>query len=307
MSQFDVKAIRNVYSQFPTGVTVITTVTESGEPIGVTASSFNTVSIDPPLILWSIDKNAYSLNTFQQCKHFAVNVLTEEQVDLSNRFAGRGEDKFQGVTFSLGQGDCPLLEGTLAQLVCSNWAVYEGGDHLILVGKVLDFHLSSESQRPLVFSQGSYAQAVPHAISTVATEEMSPHQQAFLDNHLLYLLRRTYNKHSNQLYRLFEEQLGISPEKWRVFASLSDGQTMSLDKLSELVMQPYDRLLDTLDSMDKSHLIIDNKQAQLTDKGQSISQQLLNIATQYDENLVTGIGQDNRQQFYQNLKLLCKA
>lgn len=306
MTQFDLKDIRRIYSQFPTGVTVITTVTETGEPVGMTASSFNTVSIEPPLILWSIDKGAYSLSTFENCKYFAVNILSDEQVDISNRFASRGEDKFSGVEYEKGQGDCPLLPGALAQLECSNWAVYEGGDHLILVGEVKNFR-HNENQSPLVFSQGSYAQVVPHVSSAQATETLSQHQQAFLDNHLLYLLRNAYNTHSHELYQIFADEMGISPDQWRVLASLSSGESMPLSELCELVMQPYDRLLDTIDSMDKEHVAVIQKQGQLTEKGLALSHQLLAIAHQYDKQLADKIGQKNMQQFKEELKALRNA
>lgn len=109
MSNFDTKELRQVFSQFPTGVTVITTRTADGEPIGVTASSFNTVSISPTLILWSIDKGARSLEAFKSCEYFAVNILSDKQIPISNRFAGRGQDKFGGINYTSGLGDAPLI------------------------------------------------------------------------------------------------------------------------------------------------------------------------------------------------------
>lgn len=292
MSQFDIKAIRRVYSQFPTGVTVMTTVTSDGESIGMTASSFNTVSIDPPLILWSIDKGAYSLSIFEHCQYFAVNILSENQVDISNRFAGRGEDKFQGINYTKGLGDCPLLANTLAQMECSKWAVYEGGDHLIIVGEVKDFRLR-ENQSPLVFSQGSYAQTVVHAMSESGQSALSTGQKSFLDNHLLYLLRNTYNTHSQQLYQQLAESSDVTAEAWRVFACLADGEAVSLSQLADWVMQPQDVLQETLGRIGDKQLTVDNdsQQVKLTSSGVRLSQKLLAVAQDYESSLAEKLGE----------------
>ena len=153
--------LRKAYSQFPTGVTVITCTDKDNNPIGVTASSFNTVSMDPPLVLWSVDKGAFSASIFNDAEHFAVNVLAENQMALSNKFAGRGTDKFADVNYSKGVGDSLLLEGAIAQFECKTWQVYEGGDHLIIVGEIIKQSIDS-TQPPLVFSQGSYAAATTH-------------------------------------------------------------------------------------------------------------------------------------------------
>ena len=99
MKAFDKKAFRYALGQFPTGVTVITTLDEEGNPIGVTASSFNSVSMDPPLVLWSVGRNAYSSKIFEQAEHFIVNVLAESQVDISNTCARQGEDKFANIQY----------------------------------------------------------------------------------------------------------------------------------------------------------------------------------------------------------------
>jgi len=157
---FDPRAFRNTLGQFPTGVTVITARNASGDPIGVTASSFNSVSIDPPLILWSVDKITSSADTFEQAEYFAVNVLASSQVDLSNHFASRNDDKFADISFETGVSGVPLLEGCAAQFQCKTWNLYDGGDHTIIVGEVLEYQCD-ESASPLVFAKGSYAEIKP--------------------------------------------------------------------------------------------------------------------------------------------------
>ncbi len=158
---FDSKAFRQALGKFPTGVTVITSLDEQDSPVGVTASSFNSVSMDPPLVLWSIDKSARSESAFSNATHFAVNVLCEAQVETSNRFASRGEDKFSGIDYETNEQGVPMLAGCAARFECKTWAVYDGGDHNIIVGEILEFEQSSDL-KPLVFSEGSYAVTGAH-------------------------------------------------------------------------------------------------------------------------------------------------
>ena len=162
MKAFDKKAFRYALGQFPTGVTVITTLDEEGNPIGVTASSFNSVSMDPPLVLWSVGRNAYSSKIFEQAEHFIVNVLAESQVDISNTCARQGEDKFANIEYKSGLGGCPVLADTAACFECKTWQLYDGGDHIIVVGEVVNYK-NNQALKPLVFARGSYAVTAPHA------------------------------------------------------------------------------------------------------------------------------------------------
>mgnify|MGYP003343819069 CR=1 FL=1 len=157
----DPRIFRRALGQFPTGVGVMTTLDAEGRAVGFTASSFNSVSLDPPLVLWSIDKTAWSAPAFETHGSFVVNVLAEDQMELSNRFARRGEDKFADLAWSAGVGGCPVLEATAARFECRTWAVYDGGDHLILVGEVVH-HAHDEEKAPLVFARGAYAVARRH-------------------------------------------------------------------------------------------------------------------------------------------------
>ncbi|WP_367107021.1 flavin reductase family protein [uncultured Psychrobacter sp.] len=306
MPTFEPKALRQVFSQFPTGVTVITTRNAEGAPIGMTASSFNSVSVDPALILWSIDKGAYSLEAFKDCDYFAVNILSDQQIALSNRFAGRGEDKFSGFEYTNGLGDSPLLPEALAQLQCKNWSIYEGGDHLIMVGEVIDYKIT-ENERPLVFSQGSYAQASPHYDSLNnsldANQMETIGQREFLDDHLLYLLRAAYNQLSEVFYQRLNTATGVSPDMWRIYACLADGQPLSLDVLEGFVMQPRDALLDTLASIG-SNIHLDNETVQLTDKGMQIAQKLLMIEKEYKQEVSNRVDDNSYAEMKRTLRKL---
>ncbi|MBP2292752.1 flavin reductase family protein [Azospirillum rugosum] len=157
----DPRDFRRALSHFPTGVTVVTTRDAAGAPVGVTASSFNAVSLNPPLVLWSLDKAALSAEAFRTAEHFAVNVLTEDQILLSNRFASRGEDKFGGIDWAEGLGGCPVFDGVSARFECRTWNVYDGGDHLIIVGQVMRYDYQT-ALAPLVFAKGCYAVSARH-------------------------------------------------------------------------------------------------------------------------------------------------
>jgi flavin reductase (DIM6/NTAB) family NADH-FMN oxidoreductase RutF len=152
---FDCRAFRDTLGRFATGVTVITAVSASGEPVGLTVSSFNSVSLDPPLILWSLSANSPNLAAFRDATHYAVNVLAAGQQEISNRFAARTGDRFAGIELRQGAHGLPLIEGCCAWFECTNELHYPGGDHLILIGRVQHF-MQGESLAPLIFHTGRY-------------------------------------------------------------------------------------------------------------------------------------------------------
>ena len=152
----DAKALRGAFGHFATGVTIITTRDPGGAPIGVTASSFNTVSIDPPLILWSVARTAYSYPSFAVAEHFAVHVLDAGHQHLSERFARASSDKFAEMGWQPGMGGVPVLDG-LGTFECSVEHRYDGGDHLIIVGRVLRLGSIDKEGMPLLFHRGRYA------------------------------------------------------------------------------------------------------------------------------------------------------
>lgn len=156
---FDASQFRTALSQFPTGVAVITAQDGEDQLIGITMSSFNSVSIDPPLVLFSLDRRALSLESMQAASHYAVNVLSKEQRHLSNKFARAMENKWENVEFETRETGVPLLTGALAHFECKPYAHYDGGDHVIFVGEVVNF-TSSNHSAPLVFCRGGYAELV---------------------------------------------------------------------------------------------------------------------------------------------------
>lgn len=147
--------LRQTLGCFATGVTVITTLGGGGKPVGLTASSFNSVSLDPPLVLFSLKRTAFSLREFLSADTFAVNVLREDDEDLSNRFAKSMEDKFDGVDYETWDTGCPILPSALASFECNIRYTYDGGDHVIFVGEVTRMS-ADPGGRPLLFYGGKY-------------------------------------------------------------------------------------------------------------------------------------------------------
>jgi flavin reductase (DIM6/NTAB) family NADH-FMN oxidoreductase RutF len=161
--EFDAETFRSALSQFATGVTIITTLSNDGEPVGLTANSFNSVSLDPPLVLWSLGLAASSMPSFQVTSHYAVNVLSSEQLELSRRFSTRSVaalERFRDIAWRPGKSGMPLLEGSCAWFECANRSRYEEGDHVIFVGAVE--HFGFAAQEPLIFQNGTYHMTQPH-------------------------------------------------------------------------------------------------------------------------------------------------
>jgi len=155
MQNFNPVELRNALGRFATGVTIVTTVDEAGNRYGITANSYNSVSLDPPLVLWSLARSSRSLAVFENCQAFAIHILSAHQQELAMRFASRGEvDKFAGLHLREGHGGVPLFEECAAHFECVTENRFEGGDHLIFLGRVINFERCDSD--PLVFHDGRF-------------------------------------------------------------------------------------------------------------------------------------------------------
>jgi flavin reductase (DIM6/NTAB) family NADH-FMN oxidoreductase RutF len=153
---FDARAFRNALGSFPTGVAVITTTGPDGEPIGLTCNSFSSVSLDPPLVSWGLRMASKNLENFRQAGAFAINILAQDQGDLSARFAsGKVVDKFEGVAFRRGHKGLPILDNCVASFECDKFAEHVAGDHVLFLGQVAQFD-QGRQEDSLVFYKGAY-------------------------------------------------------------------------------------------------------------------------------------------------------
>ncbi len=187
---FDPKDFRQALGMFATGVTIVTARGPDGEPVGVTANSFNSVSMTPPLVLWSLAKSARSLSCFSTAAHWNVHILANDQESTSNRFARAGEDKFNGLPLDTGVSPAPLLPECSARFQCRTMFQYEGGDHVIFVGEVIEYDRSERP--PLLYVTGGYALAARKsgAISTEAQADVA--HSVYSEDLLGYLLGRAH-------------------------------------------------------------------------------------------------------------------
>ena len=161
--EFDLRDFRNALGHFGTGVTVITTVDENNQYFGVTVSSFNSVSLNPPLVLWSQVRGAPSHQAFLKSDYFIVNILSEDQKDISNTFSRPSEDKFKDIAHHLSPQGIPILDGTLGHFICKRERDIDGGDHVIFIGRVASYsYNTSEHKAPLFFWKGKYHSATDH-------------------------------------------------------------------------------------------------------------------------------------------------
>lgn len=151
MVEFTQRDLRDTLGRFATGVTVVTTMTPDG-PLGITVNSFSSVSLDPPLVLWSPARHSTRFAAFEASSHFAIHILATDQRPLAEHFARHGV--FRSIPFTLGLGEAPLLEGATARLECFHAVHYDGGDHLIVVGEVL--RIMGTDRPPLLYYRGDY-------------------------------------------------------------------------------------------------------------------------------------------------------
>jgi 3-hydroxy-9,10-secoandrosta-1,3,5(10)-triene-9,17-dione monooxygenase reductase component len=231
MGSIDAKSFRQALGSFTTGVTIVTTVDKDGNKVGVTANSFNSVSLDPPMVLWSIARTSSNIATFTAASHFAVHILASDQDALASHFSKRGVDRFAGLNPGQGPGGVPLLDGCAARFQCRMAFQYEGGDHLILVGEVLEFdHYDRE---PLVFKGGRYAFALPKASDPLPAVDAAASPGAFTPDFLIYQLGRAYHQLFARLRtELDRHELGVADYFALSMLGVRDGRTVSeLDRL----------------------------------------------------------------------------
>jgi 3-hydroxy-9,10-secoandrosta-1,3,5(10)-triene-9,17-dione monooxygenase reductase component len=226
-----IRSFRNALGAFATGVTVVTTRSDDTGDVGLTANSFNSVSLDPPMVLWSLAKTSKALNTFMTASHFAVHVLASDQEALSTRFARAGADKFADLPVGRGVAAIPLLTDCSARFQCRTAFRYEGGDHMIFVGQVEAF--DHWDRPPLVFHAGRYAAAVRVTPPAETPSDAEP-DSSFSQDFLIYLLGRAHHQLFLQLRNALR-RYGLSEDGWFVLSLLGVANNRTLEELGRLL------------------------------------------------------------------------
>jgi flavin reductase (DIM6/NTAB) family NADH-FMN oxidoreductase RutF/DNA-binding MarR family transcriptional regulator len=225
----DTRALRSCLGQFATGVTVMTAYAQ-GETVGVTANSFSSLSLDPPLILWSIGRSSRSLPVFQAASHFAVNILAADQIFVSQMFSRPGPDRFSQVPWSAGPGGAPVLDGTVASLICRPEAFHDGGDHILIVGRVIQH--SQRDAAALLFSQGRYRVAEEHPDLRSASRACAPERtECDVSAPLVRLLHRAHH-FTSERFELLRRTEQLSVVQIRLLGMLVDGVQGGVDQLA---------------------------------------------------------------------------
>ena len=305
-TSFDPQAFRAALGTFTTGVTIITTQAEDGSPVGITANSFNSVSLNPPLVLWSLAKNARSLPVFSSGRHWNVHVLSTEQETLSGRFARQGEDKFAEVVLDNGVSEAPLLQDCTARFQCRTAFQYEGGDHVIFVGEVLAFDHSDRA--PLAFQSGDYALATrkPRSELRLATTPPPP-ECSYTEDLLGYLLGRAHYQCLDALSRLLSNQQ-LDEHAFFILSVLCIRDNLTLDEINTFVSYTgHEVTLASMRFLERQQLVAIEGETErlrfvLTADGREASLQQLALAKAVEESISSKLGASDAQA----LKVLLK-
>ena len=233
---------RHALGQFPTGVTVVTAMA-GDHPVGMTANSFSSVSLDPPLVLWSVAKSSPSHDPFVAAEAFAIHFLGANHGELAMRFGRRGSDKFADIQHAPGVTGAPLIDGLAPIFECKTWARYPGGDHTILVGEVVRF--VERNHDPLVFHSGELRR-----IDNALRRAPKLASGSFARNYLSYLLARASFNVSREFHARLKEWDLTVPE-WRVLACLMDVEGLSVGELAAMALMKQPGLTKVLDRMER--------------------------------------------------------
>jgi len=299
------QAFRSALGTFTTGVTIITTVDEEDNPVGLTVNSFNSVSLDPPLVLWSLAKNSLSQSSFKKCLHWNVHVLSTDQESLSGKFATRGEDKFTGITLDEGISKAPLLQNCTARFQCRTASTYDGGDHIIFIGEVLAY---DQSERPpLVFQRGQYAIAALKPREEVQLAASPPPECSYTEDLLGYLLGRAHYQMLFALKKLLDTQT-LDELSFFILSVLSINDNLSIDKINKYISytgkiadEEFMQELESQQLVAKESIQKESRYV-LTAEGREVSLQQIALAKAVEEDLTDRLGEGDTQA----LKLLLK-
>ena len=304
--QIDPMKFRRALGNFATGVTIMTAQNAEGEKVGVTANSFNSVSLDPALILWSIDKNSSSFHVFEQATHFAVNILSGSQIELSNKFSRRNIDKYEGTSYREGAGTAPILDNCSAVFECERHQILEGGDHWIIVGKVVNFH--DEGRSPLVYHQGAYSGVTPHPLLQVKgsvdldADGVGEMHQGHLHRNVCYLMSRAFKFYQND-YIPKQLVTGFRTSEARLLLVLGSGTASSKADLPRDIAMPMREVEQSAAILAKDGLLEEKDGFyRLTEKGKKTAHYLFDIADSHQNEVLAKYSKDEQDSFIKILK-----
>lgn len=285
MTKIDARELRNCFGKFATGITVITALDPDGAKIGLTVNSFSSLSLDPPMILWSLDNRSHNLDALKKASHFSVNVLASDQMDISNNFASRAEDKFEDIDITQGKSGIPLLKGTVAHLECKNVQQIDGGDHLVFIGEVEHFDVTDK--KPLLYANGQYAVAARHP-GTKLPEPDDIAREA-TDDFIVPLLLRSYWEISDPFYQELQDA-NIPVAHARILVHLSHTPELTAPELADAIRVDMASVAMSVSWLcDNGHLEKnDDDKLILSDQGMSHLSNVQKRAERFEQEVLDG-------------------
>lgn len=289
----ELSGFRRSLGEFATGVTVITTCVD-GVYYGMTSNSFASLSLDPPLVLWSVRYESQSYPAFRDCTHFTVNVLADSQVALSQNFARSGPDKFEGLTVREGQGKAPVLADVAACFECSLAETHAGGDHLILIGQVERY--ARYDRRPLLFARGRYAVAVDHPETRVAALGAPAKPDSARVPTLAQLLARAYGSIAHRLEQSRKSDgLGLTLMQARLLKTVQTYPESTLQDLLPEIFLDFNASQNILESLEGMGLIStdDAGRVRLTEAGEDRINAVVEHTRTNEQDLFKGVAKED--------------
>jgi flavin reductase (DIM6/NTAB) family NADH-FMN oxidoreductase RutF/DNA-binding MarR family transcriptional regulator len=304
-SGIDPRMLRRALGNFASGVTIVTACSADGRKAGVTANSFNSVSLDPPLILWSLDKRSSAWAVFRDASHFAVNLLAVDQVELSDHFARSQADKFAGIEHGTGLGGAALFEGCAGNFQCAAHQQIDAGDHWLLLGRVEKFE--DLGRAPLVYHQGGYAMVMPHPSSKSAVPDMAGESTDLLDsplgNNLFFLMLQAINGNHPRLLQE-NESLGLHKNESRLLMILDSAPHASVEDLRRAVSMPVHEVLEALATLQfKGYLEPDGGRQRVSVKGHAKVRHLWETLHRVERELFSELSDAELEVFKRGLRL----
>lgn len=302
----DSRAFRRCLGQFGTGVTVITA-RHGDHLVGMTANSFASVSLDPPLVLWSVSRGSASAGAFTDAGHFAVNVLARDQIGLSRKFSRPARDKFAAVDWKPGLGGAPLIGGVAARLECRREVNVDGGDHVVIIGRVLRF--ARFETEGLLFVQGRYALAREHPSSRTALETGgSLSELERLNSALMPLVTRVQRRLRRSFDNARDEE-GVTRDESAVLGGLAAYPGATADDLAKVMFLGTNTVSATVAKLQASgDLGVDGEgRIRLTAKGRALREALVTRYLEYEAEELAGIPPEDVKVTERVLAMLLKA
>ncbi len=294
---------RQALGTFATGVTVVTAMSKNGELAGLTANSFTSVSLDPPLILWCLANTSDNLAVFQTAPYFAVNILAADQKDISNHFARKQRDKFQIVSYRAGKGGAPMLDGCVTWLQCRTVSQYVAGDHHVFIGEVEQIETSG--REALLYHQGSYAMSLPLPDNS-SREEVAPAEDSSDRNNLYSLLVQAIHTYQER-FEARQNELVDNKYEARLLILLNETGQHDAGQLSRKIQIPKTETESILGNLQTRGLVdvignINDGKVELTAAGVEKSVMLWKLARQHEADALALLGSNQGRTFRSHLQ-----